>query len=153
MRTAVTMEYESDWNWKVMVENCIESYHHIGVHRDTLEPLFPAHFTSHDDTDRPFVYHHIPTKDRAPMPSKFPLPSDLTEEQRTELLVINVYPYFLIALQPDEPDRATARRDDVAADHPRRRWQALGSLVHMLAAGCIRGSRDRVEAHNLEGHN
>ena len=102
MRTAATMDYESDWNWKVMVENFIESYHHIGVHRTTLEPLFPAHFTTHEDTDGPFVYHHIPTKDRTPMPSKFPLPDDLTEEQRTELLVISVYPYFLIALQPDE---------------------------------------------------
>jgi len=102
MRTAATMDYESDWNWKVMVENFVESYHHIGVHRNTLEPLFPAHFTTHEDTDGPYVYHHLPTKDRMPMPSKFSIPDDMTEEQRSEILVVNIFPFFLIAIQPDE---------------------------------------------------
>jgi phenylpropionate dioxygenase-like ring-hydroxylating dioxygenase large terminal subunit len=102
MRTAAVMEYESDWNWKIMVENGIESYHHIGIHPDTLQPYFPAHTTSHDDVDGPYVMHRIPTKDRVRMPATFPVPDDLTEAQWTELQVFAVYPLMFAALQPDE---------------------------------------------------
>jgi phenylpropionate dioxygenase-like ring-hydroxylating dioxygenase large terminal subunit len=43
--TVATTSYESIWNWKVMVENWIECYHHIGTHRDSLEPFQPARTT------------------------------------------------------------------------------------------------------------
>lgn len=45
MVTVASMPYESAWNWKVMVENWIECYHHIGTHRDTVEPIQPARTT------------------------------------------------------------------------------------------------------------
>jgi phenylpropionate dioxygenase-like ring-hydroxylating dioxygenase large terminal subunit len=102
MRRAAVMEYESDWNWKIMVENGIESYHHIGIHPDTLQPFFPAHTTSHDDVDGPYVMHRIPTKDRVRLPATFPVPDDLTDAQWTELQVFAVYPLMFAALQPDE---------------------------------------------------
>jgi phenylpropionate dioxygenase-like ring-hydroxylating dioxygenase large terminal subunit len=102
MRTAAFVDYESEWNWKVMMENALESYHHAGIHRDTLEPLFPARFTSHEDVDGPYVYHHIPTRDRVPVPAQFPVPEDLPYEQRRELLVVGVFPILILALQPGE---------------------------------------------------
>jgi phenylpropionate dioxygenase-like ring-hydroxylating dioxygenase large terminal subunit len=37
--------FESTWNWKVMVENWIECYHHLVVHRETVEVFQPAHRT------------------------------------------------------------------------------------------------------------
>ena len=37
--------FESTWNWKIMVENWIECYHHIGAHRDSVEPFQPARTT------------------------------------------------------------------------------------------------------------
>ena len=40
--TVATQTFESEWNWKVMVENWIECYHHLGAHRDTVEPFWPA---------------------------------------------------------------------------------------------------------------
>ena len=40
--TAATLEFDSSWNWKIMVENFLESYHHIGPHAATLQPLNPA---------------------------------------------------------------------------------------------------------------
>lgn len=43
--TVATATYESAWNWKVMVENWIECYHHIGTHRDSLEPFQPVRTT------------------------------------------------------------------------------------------------------------
>jgi phenylpropionate dioxygenase-like ring-hydroxylating dioxygenase large terminal subunit len=40
--TVGSRSFPSTWNWKVMVENWIECYHHIGTHRETVEPIQPA---------------------------------------------------------------------------------------------------------------
>lgn len=42
MVTADVLTFESPWNWKVMVENFLESYHHIGPHRDSLQKSNPG---------------------------------------------------------------------------------------------------------------
>ncbi|HEV2366137.1 MAG TPA: aromatic ring-hydroxylating dioxygenase subunit alpha [Caulobacteraceae bacterium] len=34
--------FDHSWNWKVMVENFGESYHHIGAHTATLQPFWPG---------------------------------------------------------------------------------------------------------------
>lgn len=39
---AATTTYESPWNWKLLIENFMEAYHHIGPHRDTFQPVYPA---------------------------------------------------------------------------------------------------------------
>ena len=44
--------YDLPWNWKVMVDNFMESYHHMAIHPDTLQPLFPALGTYADDVER-----------------------------------------------------------------------------------------------------
>ena len=43
--TVGSRTFQSDWNWKVMVENWIECYHHLGSHRKTVEPYQPARTT------------------------------------------------------------------------------------------------------------
>jgi phenylpropionate dioxygenase-like ring-hydroxylating dioxygenase large terminal subunit len=43
--TVGSRSFQSDWNWKVMVENWIECYHHLGSHRNTVEPYQPARTT------------------------------------------------------------------------------------------------------------
>jgi len=37
-----SLDYPHDWNWKITVENFIESYHHRGVHPDTLDATYPG---------------------------------------------------------------------------------------------------------------
>ncbi len=37
-----SLTYPSPWNWKISIENFLESYHHRGVHPSTLEPMFPG---------------------------------------------------------------------------------------------------------------
>ena len=39
---ATTLEWDSPWNWKVMVENFMESYHHLGPHAENLGRTNPA---------------------------------------------------------------------------------------------------------------
>ena len=45
MVTVASKPFRSTWNWKVMVENWIECYHHLGSHRETVEPYQPARTT------------------------------------------------------------------------------------------------------------
>lgn len=45
MVTVASKRFESTWNWKVMVENWIECYHHLGTHRESVEPFQPARTT------------------------------------------------------------------------------------------------------------
>lgn len=40
--TADIVSLESPWNWKLMVENFLESYHHIGPHAGTLQQSNPG---------------------------------------------------------------------------------------------------------------
>jgi phenylpropionate dioxygenase-like ring-hydroxylating dioxygenase large terminal subunit len=40
--TAGVLTFESPWNWKVMVENFLESYHHIGPHAASLQQTNPG---------------------------------------------------------------------------------------------------------------
>ena len=37
-----SLDYPSPWNWKISVENFLESYHHRSVHPRTLEPGTPG---------------------------------------------------------------------------------------------------------------
>ena len=37
-----TLDFDSPWNWKVLIENFIESYHHLGTHSETAQPVYPA---------------------------------------------------------------------------------------------------------------
>ena len=123
MRTAAVLDFPvSGWNWKITVENGVESYHHIGTHRDTLEPFFPGHFTSHDDVDGPYIYHIIPTRDRVRLPAKFPVPADLRDDQWSQLTVAAVQPSMFLAAQPDEMDWLQIIPGATADSHTARWW-------------------------------
>ncbi len=39
---AGTTEFESPWNWKLLIENFMEAYHHIGPHINSFQPVYPA---------------------------------------------------------------------------------------------------------------
>ena len=114
LRTLEPLVFEHDWNWKIMVENFIESYHHQGTHAGTLQPIVPASGTWAEDTDGPFVVLHNPTRDGAPLPALFPTRPGLSEAQRGEFLVAAVFPFQLFTLQPDA--MLWYRMEPVAAD-------------------------------------
>jgi nitrite reductase/ring-hydroxylating ferredoxin subunit len=42
MTSVGSLPYPSPWNWKITIENFLESYHHRGVHPETLESTFPG---------------------------------------------------------------------------------------------------------------
>lgn len=101
MRSLAPLEYDSPWNWKVMIENFMESYHVPSVHPETLEPGFPGAVTWAEDSDGPWAVLHNPTRGNAPSPAFFPVTAGLSDAQRADFLVCCVFPLHLFATNPD----------------------------------------------------
>jgi phenylpropionate dioxygenase-like ring-hydroxylating dioxygenase large terminal subunit len=101
LRTAEPLVFEHDWNWKVMVENFVESYHHAGPHRDTLQPIVPARGTFGAESDGPWAILHNPSGDGAPFPALFPLTPGLSDAQRADFVVGAIFPFHLFSVQQD----------------------------------------------------
>lgn len=58
-----SFEFSCDWNWKVMCENFIEIYHHLGAHRLSLEPILPARLARNEPSEGPYAIVHSPYKE------------------------------------------------------------------------------------------
>jgi phenylpropionate dioxygenase-like ring-hydroxylating dioxygenase large terminal subunit len=78
MLTVRVLEFDSPWNWKVMVENFMESYHHLGPHVESLHGSNPAQDTYCLDSDGPFTILENPGSGGAP-----------------SFVVVQVFPAFL----------------------------------------------------------
>jgi phenylpropionate dioxygenase-like ring-hydroxylating dioxygenase large terminal subunit len=81
MANAGTLEFDSAWNWKVMVDNFMESYHHLAPHRETLQKTNPASGTYCMDLEGPFALLENPGTNGAP-----------------DFYVAQVFPTLLLAL-------------------------------------------------------
>jgi len=101
MRSLTPLEYDSPWNWKVMIENFMESYHVTSIHPATLEPGFPGAVTWAEDSDGPWAVLHNPTRDGKPTAGLFPATAGLTDSQRADFLVCCAFPLHLFAVNPD----------------------------------------------------
>jgi phenylpropionate dioxygenase-like ring-hydroxylating dioxygenase large terminal subunit len=101
MRSLAPLAYDSPWNWKVMIENFMESYHVTSIHPQTLEPGFPGVVTWAEDSDGPWAVLHNPTRDERPMQSLYPVTPGLSDAQRADFLVCCAFPLQLFAAQPD----------------------------------------------------
>lgn len=96
MVVAHTLDYDSDWNWKVLVENFMEAYHHIAVHSETFEPVYPAARSEVLDNDGPWAILHMPA-DPANHGAEPALIEGLSEAQTHALAAAVVFPHFMIA--------------------------------------------------------
>jgi phenylpropionate dioxygenase-like ring-hydroxylating dioxygenase large terminal subunit len=101
---AFVLEYELEFNWKIVVETFMECYHHIAAHPDTFERSFPARLSYVEDGDESWTIGHSPARPEVrdvEITAGFPLLGDLTSEERHEFSLYLVYPYHLYALLPD----------------------------------------------------
>ncbi len=55
--------WECDFNWKILLENFMEAYHHLGAHMKTLEPFLPAKGCWTEPYDPEFSCMHLPLKE------------------------------------------------------------------------------------------
>ena len=94
---AATTEFDSPWNWKILVENFMEAYHHIGTHSATFEPIYPARESSvPDNGGAPWTFLRMPGKPSpdGSQPTLFPA---LNGDELHQLVAANVYPTLLFA--------------------------------------------------------
>ena len=99
MVVARTLTYDSGWNWKVLVENFMEAYHHLAAHAQTLEPAFHARDSSVPENDGPWSVLHMPAA--APDPGRPRLIEGLPDWQAGALFAAVAFPHFMFALHGD----------------------------------------------------
>ncbi len=89
-----TSEWDGDWNWKLLVENFMEAYHHIGPHRDSAEPSYPAKGSRFFDNEGdPYAVIQVPAADH--QESTLPPFPGLSEDLIGELVIVNAFPTFM----------------------------------------------------------
>lgn len=100
MVIARTLRFESPWNWKVLVENFMEAYHHIATHSATLEPIFHASDSVVPENDGPYSILHMPVaREAAAFEAGFPPLVGVDPTHAHDLFATVLFPHFLIAFQ------------------------------------------------------
>lgn len=93
-------EFDSPFNWKVLVDNFMEAYHHIAIHRESIEPVYPAAGSSVPDNHGPYSLLEMPAREGiepdTDQPS-LPAHEGLSAAERNCLLAAVVYPFHLFA--------------------------------------------------------
>ena len=112
MKLVIAREWDCPFNWKVLVENFMESYHHLGIHHKTLQPMMPARNTWTEQERRNYVRAHLPYKEsvaeeylafesRGDFSTAMPPLPGLSDLQKSEWGLFLVHPTFLLATAPD----------------------------------------------------
>ena len=112
LQLVVATEWECPFNWKVLVENFMESYHHLGIHHKTLQPMMPARDTWTEGERRRYVRAHLPYRDsvrddyrafeaRGDFSEAPPPVAGLDEGRKSEWGLFLAPPSFLLATAPD----------------------------------------------------
>jgi phenylpropionate dioxygenase-like ring-hydroxylating dioxygenase large terminal subunit len=101
--------WDSAFNWKVIVENFAECYHHLGSHIKTFEPLFPAKTCWSEPEHPSFTVAHLPMvpdlaeqvrAGKSPVQSFMNIPT-VEEENLTKWFVFVGYPTLLLFIASD----------------------------------------------------
>jgi phenylpropionate dioxygenase-like ring-hydroxylating dioxygenase large terminal subunit len=109
LRVVAELEWDCPFNWKVIVENFAECYHHLGAHVKTFEPMFPARTCWSEEEHPAFTVAHLPLVQRlaegvrtgnSQVQSFLDIPT-VAMEHRVEWYVYVGYPTFLIFAAPD----------------------------------------------------
>ncbi|MEM6350891.1 MAG: aromatic ring-hydroxylating dioxygenase subunit alpha [Cyanobacteria bacterium P01_D01_bin.14] len=112
MDIVAEMEWDMNINWKNMIENWMEPYHHMGIHVKTLQPLMPATGCWTDDYHPHYTRAHLPYRQSLIDALKaaeakgehfgtFPPIPGLPEDYKYEWTVHVGYPDFLMLTGPN----------------------------------------------------
>jgi len=111
-RRVGTIEWgETNVNWKFVAENAREAYHSVGVHADSLEPLWPAHMIQFEPSPTSdYWFARMFVSDEAAVgreeghnisPMALPPAPGLTPYERSYSAILGVYPQFVYLMGPD----------------------------------------------------
>jgi len=90
----------------------MESYHHLGIHHKTLQPMMPARDTWTEKERRHYVRAHLPYKEsvreeyrafetRGDFSEDLPPVPGINDEQKFGWGLFHIHPTFLLATAPD----------------------------------------------------
>lgn len=99
-RTVYSESWECDWDWKVMVENFVECYHHIGTHADTLGRDFPAREARTLSSGTAYSAVSADRAKGSPRGLAIPGSKRLSPEQAARMLIVAIFPLSVFALSP-----------------------------------------------------
>lgn len=108
MQMVANVSWDCHYNWKILVENFMEPYHHLGAHHKTFEPMLPAAGTW-TEAERPnYIACHLPfAKSILRSPEKlqslltFDCSPSLKSDDFREYAVFLGEPDFLLFTGPD----------------------------------------------------
>jgi phenylpropionate dioxygenase-like ring-hydroxylating dioxygenase large terminal subunit len=102
---------EAEANWKLCMDNSRENYHNQGLHRKTVEGLWPSHMCGADTTESRYWYaQHMHVSPEAAVgeedghlinPVVLPPLDGLTPFDRSQYLLFGIYPSIFVAAGPD----------------------------------------------------
>lgn len=95
------IEFDQAYNWKVLVDNFMEAYHHFAIHPERFEPNYPAAISFHDPAEGPYAVLRMPHKGNELSHPLFKPLDDIPERARRGFSVFNIYPSMLIAVLSD----------------------------------------------------
>ena len=146
LQVVYTSEWVGEWNWKLLVENFMETYHHIGPHSESAEPHYPAAATYFDEfVGQPFGIVRLP-RHGAEEPGLPQFPT-VPEARQGELVVVGVYPTFMFytagnlvawyEVMPVRHDRTDLRihvmvHKDTAATLPPEAFESIGGVTKSI---------------------
>ena len=112
MTSVATFELDYPWNWKVMIDNYIECYHHPTIHRESLEPGMPGRSTYFEPDEGPYSVMQMPYREghgpavpgRPVEGPRLPVLESLTGAERGRGAILQVFPTLLFAIYPDHTD-------------------------------------------------
>ena len=112
LQVVATNQWDCNFNWKVLTENFMESYHHAGAHSQTLQPLMRARDTWTEEEKPSHIRCHLPmhktvreeilaTDAEGRHWETFPPIENLSEEQRMSWGLVLGFPLFTFVLTGD----------------------------------------------------
>lgn len=108
LEMVVNLNWECSFNWKVLVENFMEAYHHLGTHHKTLEPIIPASQAWTEAETPNHIVCHLPvnksilnSEEKLEELLEFKHNPNLKSEDFQEYTIFLGEPNFLLAVRPD----------------------------------------------------
>jgi phenylpropionate dioxygenase-like ring-hydroxylating dioxygenase large terminal subunit len=119
MKVIIEKSWECPFNWKVLVENFMEGYHHLGAHCKTLQPFMPARDTWCEAERGHSIRVNLPYKESvdAITDLDFPVEPTLESEHYRQMVVFLGQPSFLLFTAHDRI--FWYRIDPISADRSR----------------------------------
>lgn len=112
LQIAIQIRWDCPFNWKVLAENFMESYHHIGAHAKTLQPVMPGKETWTEQEKPGYIRAHLPIKPqlaeemreieaKGGLPEGLPTIASLPDPLKREWNLFMGFPLFMLMASQD----------------------------------------------------